>query len=100
MFALGQKHKDEDNDVMQLLVNLLMNNLCGEKIRIDIEEKFACKSEYWMISEYDERVKDYWRISHGDHSVKMTDDTGLEDEVKILNTMPLHIGSFALSNSK
>ena len=32
--------------------------------------------------------------------VKMIDDAGLEDEVKKLNTMPLHLGAFVLSNSK
>ena len=30
----------------------------------------------------------------------MIDDVGLEDEVKKLNTMPLHLGAFVLSNSK
>ena len=29
----------------------------------------------------------------------MIDDAGLEGEVKILNTMPLHLGAFVLSNS-
>ena len=29
----------------------------------------------------------------------MTDDAGLEDEVKKLKTMPLHLGAFVLSNS-
>ena len=52
------------------------------------------------MSEYDERVKDYWRVSHGNYIVKMIDDAGLEDEVKNKNTMPLHLGSFVLSNSK
>ena len=44
---------------MQLLVILLMNSLYKEHIRTDHEESFAVKSEYWMMSEYDERVKDY-----------------------------------------
>ena len=99
-FALRQKYKDEGNDVMQLLVKLLMNSLYGENIRKDIEEKFACKSEYWMETEYDERVKDYWKISGINYIVKMIDDAGLEDEVKKLNTMPLHLGAFVLSSSK
>ena len=30
----------------------------------------------------------------------MIDDAGLENEVKKLNTMPLHLGAFVLSNSK
>ena len=77
-----------------------MNSLYGEQTRIDIEEKFACKTEYWMMSEYDERVKGYWKISHGNYFVKIIDDAGLEDEVKKLNTMPLYYGVFVLNNSK
>ena len=30
----------------------------------------------------------------------MTNDAGLEDEVEELNTMPLHLGAFELSNGK
>ena len=100
LFKLRKKYKDENNDVMQLLVKLLMNSLYGENIRKDIEEKFVCKSEMWMLSEYDERVKDYWKISNFNYIVKMIDDKGLEDEVKKINTMPLHLGAFVLSNSK
>ena len=29
----------------------------------------------------------------------MIDDAGLEDDFKQLNTMPLHLGAFVLSNS-
>ena len=52
-----------------------------------------------MMIEYDGRVKDYWKKSHGSYIVKMIDDAGLEDEVKKLNTKPLHVGAFVLSNS-
>ena len=52
------------------------------------------------MTEYDERVKDYWKISGINYIVKMIDDVGLEDEVNKLNTMPLHLGAFVLSNSK
>ena len=100
LFVLRQKYKDENNYFMQLLVKLLLNSLYGENIRKDMEEKFACKSEAWMMSEYDERVKDYWKTSGINYIVKMIDDAGLEDEVKKLNTMPLHLGAFVLSNSK
>ena len=100
LFALRQKYKDDNNDVMQLLVKLLMNSLYGENIRKDKEEKFACKSEACMMSEYDERVKDYWKISGINYIVKMIDDAGFEDEVKKLNTMSLHLAAFVLSKSK
>ena len=59
LFALRQEYKDERNDVMQLLVKLVMNSIYGEQIRKDIADKFACKSEAWMMTEYDERVKDF-----------------------------------------
>ena len=66
----------------------------------DIEGKFACKSEASMMTEYDERVKGFWKISGIDYIVKMIYDAGLEDEVKKLNTMPLETGGFVLSNSR
>ena len=81
LFALRQNYKDENNDVMQLLVKLLMNSLYGENIRKDIEEKFAGKSEKWMQTEYDEIVKDYWKISNINYIVKMIDEKGLENEI-------------------
>ena len=93
------KNKDQNIDVIQILLKYLMNSFYGERIGKDIEEKIACKSEYWMMSEYDDRVKDYWKISHGNYIVKMIKDAGLEDEVKKLNKMPLHLGIFIVSNN-
>ena len=52
------------------------------------------------MTEYDERVKDCWKILGINHIVKMIDDAGLEDEVKKINTMPLETGDFVLSNSR
>ena len=82
LFELRQKYIDENNDVMQLLIKLIMNSLYGEQIRKDIDESFECKSEAWMMTEYDERVLDYQRINLGNYIVKLKDDVGLEDEVK------------------
>ena len=67
---------------MQFSVKSIINSLYREQIRKDIEETFACKSEYWMMSEYDERVEDYWKISHGNYIPIMFEDAGLQDEVK------------------
>ena len=85
---------------MQLLVKLSINSSSGEQIRKDIEQNFACKSEFWLLTEYDETVKGFWKISHCSYVVKMIDLKGLEDEVKKLNTMLLHLSSFVLSNKK
>ena len=48
---------------MQLLVKFLMTSLFCENKRKDFDEKISCKSEAWMMSENDERVKDRWNIS-------------------------------------
>ena len=85
---------------MQLLVKLIMNILYGEQIRKDIEKSYECKSEAWMMTEYDERVLEYQKINHGNYIVKMKEEAGLEDEVKKANTTPPHLGSFVLSKSK
>ena len=53
LIALRQKYKDESNDVMQLLVEVLKNSLYGEQIRKDVAENFACKSGYWTMTKYD-----------------------------------------------
>ena len=100
LFELGQKYEDENIDVMQLLVKLIMNCFCEEKVRKDIKESYESNSEAWMMAEYDERVLDYRKFNHGIYTVKLKDDAGLEDEVKIVNTMPPHLGVFVLSNSK
>ena len=98
--ASRQNYKDKNNDVMQLLAKLLMNSLYGEDIRKDIDEKFACKSEAWMMSEYDEKVEDSWKKSSFNYTVKMIDDAVLKDELKKLNIMPLQFSALVLSNSK
>ena len=100
LFALRQKYKDEGNDVMQLLVKLIMNALYGEFLCKDILESYQCKSEMWMQSEYDERVLDYQKINDGKYIVKFKDDEGIEDEKKKVNTLPLQLAVFILSNSE
>ena len=52
------------------------------------------------MTDKDERVLDYQKINYGNYIVKLKDDEGLQDEVEKLNTMPLHLGAFVLSNIK
>ena len=99
-FELRQKYKDENKDVMQLLVKLILNFLYSEQKRKDIEESYQCKSEMWMMTEYVERVLEYQKNNYGNYSVKMKDDNGLQDEAKKVNTMPLQMGAFVWSNSQ
>ena len=69
----------ENNDVRQLLVKLIMNSLYGELACKDILESYECRSENWIMSEYDERVLDYQKFNSGNYFVEMKDGAGLED---------------------
>ena len=53
-FTIRQKYKEENNEVMQLLVKLIMIASYGKFLRKGILESFQCKSEMWMQTEYDE----------------------------------------------
>ena len=65
LFASRQNYKNEHNEVVQLLVKLIMNGLYGKFLRKDVTETYQCKSEAWMMSEYDERVLDYHKTNYG-----------------------------------
>ena len=69
-------------------------------MRKDLEESYQRISEMWMKTEYDERVFYHQKIIYGNYIVKMKDDEGLQDEVKKVNTMQLHMGAFVLGNSR
>ena len=43
-FELRRKYKEENNEVMQLLVKLIMNAFFGEFLGRDILERYKCKS--------------------------------------------------------
>ena len=58
---LRVKHKDEGKDIVQEMVKSVMNSLYGPTIRKDIEEEYVSKSEHWMQTEFDDRVRDYWK---------------------------------------
>ena len=58
LFALRQKYKDEGNDLMQGLVEMILNSLYWMLIRKDLNERYKCKSEHWMQTEYDHNVLD------------------------------------------
>ena len=85
---------------MQLLVKLIMNTLYGEFLRKDFLESYQCKSEAWMMTEYDERVLDYQKNTYGIYIVKLKDDERIDYEVKKVNNLPLQLAVFILSNSK
>ena len=56
LFALGQKLKDEKNEVMQILVKLIMSSLYGEQIRKDSEKKsLANRNIGWWVKMMNER---------------------------------------------
>ena len=85
---------------MEFLVKLLMNSFYGEHIRKDIEEESVSTPEYWMLTEYDERVKEYRSAGNGKFIVKVAQDESVEDDNEKVNVMPLHLDAIVQSNSK
>ena len=85
---------------MQMLLKLIMKSFYREFLRKDVLESYQCKSEMWMMTEYDERVLDYQKIKYRNYIVKLKDDEGLEGEVKKFTTLPLQLALFILSNSR
>ena len=59
-----------------------------------------CKPEYWMQTEFDENVLDYWRLPNRNYIVRMRKNDGLDDDCDIKNILPAHLGAFVISNSK
>ena len=53
-----------------------------------------------MKTEFDERVKDYWKLANGNYIVKLRLDEGVDKDVENKNTMPSQLGAFILSNSR
>ena len=100
LFASTQKHKHEDNDLMQSLVKLNLTLPYGVQIRKGNNESYNCKSEQWMQTEYNCNVLEYWRLSNGIYIVKLKPDDGLESDNDVQNKLPSHLGTCILSISK
>ena len=100
MFDLRLKCKSENNEILQEMVKLIMNSIYGQTIGRDIEDEFCCKTEQGMKTEYDERVKDYWKLPNGDYIVQLSIDEGVDTPVDNKNTMPSQLGAYILSISK
>ena len=99
LFALRKKYKDEKNDLMQCLVKLVMNSLCGVQVRKDINKSFYCLSQHWMKTEGDENVLDYLKLTNRNYIVKIKEDDELDDDCDFERTLHGHQGAFVLNNS-
>ena len=100
LFDLRLMYEKNGDEILQEMVKLIMNSIYGQTIRRDIEDEFSCKTEHWMRTEYDERVKDYWKLPNGNYIVQLSLDEGIDTPVDNKNTMPSQLGAFILSNSK
>ena len=89
LFALRQKHKDEGNDLMQGSVKVILNSLYGMVIRKDLNERYKCKSEHWMQTEYDHNVLDSWKLPNGNLIVNSKEADGFDCAIDVNIHCPL-----------
>ena len=94
LFALRQKYKGEQNDLMQELVKLVMNGIYGVQIRRDIDQSYNGKSQHWMETDDDDNVLDYWKLPIGNYIVKLKKDDGLDGDNDVKNALPSPLGAF------
>ena len=77
-----------------------MNSQFGENREKDFREENSCKLKLWLSTDFDDRVSNYWRIPIGENFSGLKQDEGLECQTDLKNTMPAHLGSFVLNNSR
>ena len=53
-----------------------MNSLYEENIRKDITEEYKCESEFWMSTETDDKILEYWRLPKDEYIVKLKQNDG------------------------
>ena len=53
-----------------------MNTLYVENVRKDFNEEYKCKSEYWIQTEFDENVLDFWHLGTCYYILKLKQDDG------------------------
>ena len=100
LFSLREKYKDEGDDFMQMFGKLLMNSLYGENISKDITEELDFILKIGQAQNMMRSFWDFWRLPNGEHLVKLKQDDGFGCETDLKNTMPTHLGSFIVNNSK
>ena len=94
------KIQKQHNDIMQRLVKLHFKAFFNENIRKAFIEEQCSKSEFWMSTEYDETILEYWKLANGKYMFKLQQNEGLDCGTDLKNTKPTHLDSFISSNKK
>ena len=102
MFEKRDLFKSQGKELLQNLAKEIGLSVYGGNIRKDINEEYKCATENWMRENFDDRVKEWFRLKNGNLIVKLEDDEVVDDndKAKSINTMPSHFGSYILSHSK
>ena len=96
------EYKNQGKNILQLMFKDTVNGGYGSCIRQDITENYKCVTENWMLTEYDDRVKNYIPLENGNYMVNIVDHEGVDDNgiSKKINSQPFQFGSTILSHSK
>ena len=96
------QYKKQGKNILQLMCKDTVNGGYGSCIRQDITENYKSVSENWMITGYDDRVKNYIPLENGNYMVNIVDHEAFVDNgiSKKINSQPFQFGSTILSHSK
>ena len=94
--------KSQGKGLLQNLPKKIVLSVYVGNFRIDLNEEYKCVTETWMRENFDDVVKEWFRLKYDNLIVKLEDDKGVDDydKAKSKNTMPSHFGSYFLLHSK
>ena len=94
--------KEQGKTILQDMCKKISNGTYGGCIRCDLQNVVKCVSETWMITHYDDRIKEYIPLKNGNYQVNVEDHDGTDDNgiSKKVNSHPFQFGSLLLSYSK
>ena len=84
---LGMKKKRSEYkkaglSILQEMCKKLSNGCFGTIIRCDSNETLKCESENWMMTEYENSVKERFLLKNGIYMVNITNHSGVDDNGK------------------
>ena len=102
MVSKQDLYKKEEKGLLQSLVKKLASSLYGGNFRRDVNDQFKCVTDNWMNENYDDRVKDCWRLRNINLAVELEDDSGVDDRdiAKLSIQIPCHPGSYIFGHFK
>ena len=79
MTAKRNKYKKRKKNILQNQTKKVSNAVYGYTIKSDVENVYKCVSSYWMKTQYDDRVIEWFPLKDEKKMVRIIDHEGVDD---------------------